>query len=148
MKSISFNRESTGRAVRWSGSSGCPHLAVVQVTPGLRLALETCVPGSERAHLLSCCARVTDFLLVCVVMRLQPPIGFSLFPACNAEGRIQAHTGNHPVCPTGRAAWHGCEHASLTPPPPRPCNTARSLSCPADSFSYFILICCLLSWSF
>lgn len=55
-----------------------------------------------------------DFLLACVVMRLQSPIGFSLFPACNTQGRIQAHTGNNHMCLTDLADLHGMTATTTT----------------------------------
>lgn len=62
---------------------------------------------------LSCCAWVAEFLLVSVVMRLQSPIGFSLFPACNTQGRIQAHTGNNQICLIALADLHGMTASTL-----------------------------------
>lgn len=76
-------------------------------------ALESCVPGCKPDRFLSRCAWITDFLLVVVVMTLQSPIGFSLFPACNTQGRIQAHTGNDQMCLLDLADLHGMTASTL-----------------------------------
>lgn len=74
-------------------------------------ALESCVPGCKPDRFLPS-AWITDFLLV-VVMTLQSPIGFSLFPACNTQGRIQAHTGNNQMCLLDLADLHGMTASTL-----------------------------------
>lgn len=104
------------------------------------------VPGSEPDRFLSCCAWVTDFLLVSVVMRLQSPIGFSLFPACKTQGRIQAHPGNHLICLSGWADLHGMTATTFSRSWP---SLTLYLALRNEPFYVFILICSiLLFWSF